>query len=373
MNLSLLATPAFVVDRDIVERNTRRMLERAARSGCTFRPHVKTHKTIEIAKMQHGGGVGPITVSTLAEAEFFAGAGFRDITYAVPVAPDKLQRAARIAAEIDRLNILVDHRRAVDAIQEFGRSQNVVFDVFLKVDCGYHRAGVNPSLPESVDLAKTMANSPNIRFRGLLTHAGHSYHASSKDEIAAVAAIESETVTKFRTVLEGKGIRGLIRSIGSTPTMSVLDRFADTDEARPGNYVFYDAFQAAVGSCRLEDCACTVLTTVIGNYPEQKKILVDAGALALSKDRGADHLDPRVRYGTVCDLQMRPQPLDFTAMSQEHGQMFLRDGTNSDAWPVGSRLRIIPNHSCLTAALFDRYAVLEDGQVSGEWKPARGW
>lgn len=373
MNLSLLPTPAFVVDRDVVEGNTRRMLERAARSGCTFRPHVKTHKTVEIAKMQHGGGVGPITVSTLAEAEFFAEAGFHDITYAVPVAPDKLQRAAKIAAEIDRLNILVDHHRAVDAIEGFGRNENFVFDVFLKVDCGYHRAGVDPSASESVELAKRMAASPAIRFRGLLTHAGHSYHACSKDEIAAVAAIESEAVTKFRTVLEVEGIRRLIRSTGSTPTMSVVERFADTDEARPGNYVFYDAFQAAVGSCRLEDCACTVLTTVIGNYPEQKKILVDAGALALSKDRGAEHLDPHLRYGAVCDVEMRPQPLDFTSMSQEHGQIFLREGADPETWPVGSKLRIIPNHSCLTSALFDRYTVIEKGRVSDEWRPARGW
>lgn len=373
MNLSIPATPAFVVDRDVVDRNTRRMLERAARSACAFRPHVKTHKTVEIARMQHGGGVGPITVSTLAEAEFFAVAGFSDITYAVPIAPDKLQRVVKIASEVDRLNILVDHWRAVEAIEEFGRNQKVAFDVFLKVDCGYHRAGVDPSSRSSVELARRIASSPGIRFRGLLTHAGHSYHGRSRDEIAAVATMESEAVTKFRTVLEGEGIQGLIRSTGSTPTMSLSDRFADTDEARPGNYVFYDAFQAAVGSCTLEDCACSVLTTVIGNYPEQRKILVDAGALAMSKDRGADHLDPSVRYGTVCDLEMRPQPLDFTSMSQEHGQIFLREGTNSEAWPVGSRLRIVPNHSCLTAALHDRYLVVENGRVRDEWKPARGW
>jgi len=373
MNLSVPITPAFLVDVAIVERNTRRMLERAARSGSAFRPHVKTHKTIEIAKMQHGGGIGPITVSTLAEAEFFAGAGFRDITYAVPVGPDKLARAAGIAARIERLNLLVDHPQAVQAIEEFGREQNLVFDVFLKVDCGYHRAGVDPSARSSVELARRLSASPSVRFRGLLTHAGHSYHARSTGEILAVAASESEAVTKFREVLEREGIRDLIRSTGSTPTMSIADRFADTDEARPGNYVFYDAFQVAVGSCRLEDCACTVLTSVIGNYPDQHKILVDAGALALSKDRGADHLDRDVRYGVVCDLDLHPQPLDFTSMSQEHGQIYLRAGASPENYPVGSRLRIIPNHSCLTAALFDRYLVVEGGRIAGEWKPARGW
>src|SRR5881394_3923124 len=168
-----IATPAFLVDRSIVAGNCARMRERARASGVAFRPHAKTHKTVEIARMQHGGGIGPITVSTMAEAEFFAEAGFRDITYAVPIAPEKLPRAAALATRIERLNILLDSFDALQAVERAG----TVFDAFLKVDCGYHRAGVDPNDPDSVRLATAMAQSPAVHFQGLLTHAGHSYHA----------------------------------------------------------------------------------------------------------------------------------------------------------------------------------------------------
>src|SRR5436309_7277797 len=165
---SSLSTPAFLVDRSIVERNCNRMRQKAVESGVVFRPHAKTHKTVEIARMQHGGAIGPITVSTMAEGEFFADAGFRDITYAVPIAPEKLPRAAALARRIERLNILIDSFEALRAVESAG----VVFDAFLKVDCGYHRAGVDPNDPDSVRLAMAMAASPAVHFQGLRTHAG---------------------------------------------------------------------------------------------------------------------------------------------------------------------------------------------------------
>src|SRR5436305_424195 len=150
ISLSSLSTPAFLVDRNIVEQNCARMREKARASGVAFRPHVKTHKTIEIGRMQHGGALGPITVSTLAEAEFFADAGFKDITYAVPIAPEKLDRAAALARKIETLNLLLDSTSALQALE----AQKQQFDVFLKVDCGYHRAGVDPDSDASVRLAK---------------------------------------------------------------------------------------------------------------------------------------------------------------------------------------------------------------------------
>lgn len=338
------------------------MREKARASGVAFRPHVKTHKTAEIARMQHGGALGPITVSTLAEAEFFADAGFVDITYAVPIAPEKIDRAAALAANIERLNLLIDSQAALQALEEHGG----VFDVFLKVDCGYHRAGVDPDDPDSVRLALAIARSPAIRFHGLLTHAGHSYDARSIEEILRVAAEEAASLTRFRARLEG--LERIVRSVGSTPTASVVERFTDADEVRPGNYVFYDAFQATIGSCKRSDCAVSVLATVIGSYPHRGEAVIDAGALALSKDLGPNHLDPKFGYGIVCDLDLRPLPMRLYALSQEHGKL-----KASEPPPVGARLRIIPNHSCLTAAMYDVYHVVENGNVVGEWRPVRGW
>ncbi len=359
-----LTTPAFLVDREIVARNCDRMRARAVSSRVAFRPHVKTHKTAEVARMQHGGDRGPITVSTMAEAEFFAESGFRDITYAVPIAPEKLSRAAALASRVEQFNLLIDSARALDAIEDFYRAENVILDIFLKVDCGYHRAGVDPDAPASLELARRMAGSPAVRFRGLLTHAGHSYHARNVEEILAVAREETDAVTRFR---ERLGI-GLLRSIGSTPTTSVVDRFEGTDEVRPGNYVFYDAFQATIGSCRFEDVAVSVLTTVIGSYPKRKAMVIDAGALGLSKDAGPDHVDPRFGYGIVCNLDLKPLPARIVALSQEHGKI-----TIDQPLPVGTKLRIVPNHSCLTAAMYDRYHVLERGEIVDEWRPVRGW
>jgi D-serine deaminase-like pyridoxal phosphate-dependent protein len=355
-----LKTPAFLVDRNIVEQNCARMREKARRSGVAFRPHVKTHKTVEIARMQHGGALGPITVSTLAEAEFFADAGFVDITYAVPIAPEKLDRAAALARKIETLNLLLDSEAALRALE----TEKQTFDVFLKVDCGYHRAGVDPDSPNSVRLAQAIAGSPSIHFNGLLTHAGHSYDAKNVDEIRRVAAQETSTLTRFRSKLSPN----LIRSVGSTPTMSVVDRFEDVDEVRPGNYVFYDAFQATIGSCTRADVAVSVLATVVGSYPERGQAIIDAGALALSKDLGPNHIDSKFGYGIVCDLDLRPLPMRLIALSQEHGKL---EAPKPPA--VGTQLRIMPNHSCLTAAMYDVYHVIDDGRVVGEWRPCRGW
>src|SRR5437763_11910862 len=306
--LAELTTPAFVVAAARVRANCDRMREKARASGVAFRPHVKTHKTIEIGRMQHGGTPGPITGSTLAEAEFFADAGFSDITYAVPIPPEKVARAAGLAKRIERLNVLVDSERAFRALEASGH----LFDVFLKVDCGYHRAGVDPDDPGSARLALAMRDSSSVRFQGLLTHAGHSYHAKNVEEVWHYADAEAEALSRFRALL---GADDLVRSIGSTPTASVVDRFAGCDEVRPGNYVFFDAFQATIGSCAMDDVAVSVLATVVGCYPERNNLIVDAGALAMSKDTGPDHVDPHFGYGVVCDLALHPLPLRLIALS----------------------------------------------------------
>jgi len=366
--LTEIPTPAFLVDRPTLVRNCSRMRDKARASGVGFRPHVKTHKSVEAGRLQHGGATGPITVSTLAEAEAFASDGFRDITYAVPIAPsrEKLVRAAGIAQRVERLSVLVDSEVALRALEEL----DFTFVVFLKVDCGYHRAGVDPDNPDSVRLALALARSERVRFQGLLTHAGHSYNARDAVEVRRIAGEESGVLTRFRALLASEGLGDVQRSIGSTPTASIVESFSECDEVRPGNYVFYDAFQATIGSCEIEDCAVSVLTTVVGSYPERHAVIVDAGALALSKDVGPEHINPDFGYGIVCDADLHPLPsMRIIALSQEHGKI----AAESHAPPVGTRLRIIPNHSCLTSAMFDRYHVIERGRVVDTWKPVRGW
>src|SRR5258708_7784236 len=225
-----------------------------------------------------------------------------------------------------------------------------------------------PPARDSGRLALALAGSNAVRFKGLLTHAGRSYNATTRYDIARIAAEESASLTRFRALVAGEMGDGLVRSVGSTPTASVVERFADCDEVRPGNYVFYDAFQSTIGSCAPEDVAGSVLTTVVRWDPQRGPAILDAGALALSKDRGPQHVEPECGYGVVCDTSLKPVAARLVSISQEHGKL----ETHAHL-PVGTKLRMVPNHSCLTAALFDRYHVVDGDRIIDEWKPIRGW
>jgi len=370
-----IRTPAALVDLDRVEANTSRISDRVRKLGAKLRPHVKTHKCVEAARVQIRGHFGGITVSTLAEARFFAHAGFRDITYAVPIAASRLEEAVDIGRSIDALHLLLDHESTFEAMSACARAKRVRLSSFLKVDCGYHRAGVDPESDLSVALALRMARSADVDFRGILTHAGHSYHAANADEIQAVAETERSVMAGFAEKLARAGATPKDVSVGSTPTISLGESLEGVTEARPGNYVFYDRFQAAVGSCDIANAAFSVLATVLSHYPERNEILIDAGGLALSRDEGPTHLDPNCGYGEVFsgDGKTHLASLQVRSLSQEHGKIQGAAPIDYSSLPLGTKLRIVPNHSCLSAALFDRYHVYRGDAVVDEWRPVRGW
>jgi D-serine deaminase-like pyridoxal phosphate-dependent protein len=273
------------------------------------------------------------------------------------------------------LKLLLDHEQTFLEIEKCAQAQNVRFCVFLEVDCGYHRAGVDPSSEESVALASRLAQSPHIDFRGLLTHAGHSYACRTSKEIRQVGIQEREVLVSFAERLRVEGIEVPEVSVGSTPTMSLAEDLKGVTEARPGNYVFFDAFQAAIGSCELSDVAFSVLVSIIGQYPKRNQLLVNAGALSLSKDEGPTHVARNCGYGVLLneDGSEHYANLRLFSISQEVGKVAGTKAIDFDALSVGTRLRVIPNHSCLSAALFPRYYVIRDGQVVDEWEPVRGW
>jgi len=367
-----LPTPSALVDLDQLERNAARMADKARRLGVRLRPHVKTHKCIEIARIQTDLHFGGVTVSTLAEAQAFASGGFTDITYAVPVAPQKIAEAADLNHEIDALNILIDHPETFRAVEEFARSNNVVLPVFLEVDCGYGRSGFDPEDESAEELVHRVAESQTVDFRGLLTHAGHAYRARDRSEAFAVACEERNVITAFAAQLRDLGIAIPEVSVGSTPTARAIDDLTGVTEIRPGNYAFYDAFQSAIGSCDLDEVAFSVLATVVSVHPEAGRAVVDAGALALSMDPGPTHVDPDCGFGVVVATEdLHPLPgLRITRLSQEHGSL---TGPGVAALLPGTRVRIVPNHSCLSAACFDRYQIVRGTEVVDEWHPVRGW
>ncbi|MHA1935505.1 MAG: alanine racemase [Candidatus Thorarchaeota archaeon] len=369
-----LVTPAVIVDRNRLIANIERMADRAVKFGVSLRPHIKTHKCIEIAELQKKHGAKGITVSTMGEAIAFAKSGFDDITLAVPISPDKMEDACELSAEVS-LKVLVDHSNTIDMLSGICSESSVELDVLLKVDCGYHRCGVTPENPASLKIAKKIVESPNLRFEGILTHAGHSYYARTIDDVKRVAQEEQNTMIRFSRALEKESndMAPNTVSIGSTPTMSLTDSIqSGITEIRPGSYVFFDYTQVLLGCNELEDCALSVLSRVIGVYPNH--IVIDAGATALSKDRGATHLVPDCEYGPILsnyEESTIASNLHLKDLSQEHGKAAIDQSHSAHNYSIGDIVRIIPNHSCLTANLFDRYFVAEKDRVLDRWMTGR--
>ncbi len=372
MDLQSLDTPSLVLDASRVRRNAERVGQHVRSFGTTLRPHVKTHKCIEVARIQTTGHSGAVTVSTLAEARAFAAHGFTDITYAVPIEPGKFGAAIELAKRCERLALITDDPSIPSRLNEAARRAGVILDLFLKVDCGYHRCGVEPDSPQAFEIPRRIADSSNLRFGGILTHAGHSYHCRSQEELRAVARHERDIMLDFAGQLRAAGVDVPTISIGSTPTITHVDHLHGIDEARPGNYIFFDAFQATLGSCSLDDCALTVLAAVVHRDRGRRKVVIDAGAIALSKDRGAVEFDPDCGYGLVLDVEGNDLGLRVQALSQEHGEITAADEKNLDLLNVGARVRVLANHSCLTAAQHSHYHVLEGDRIVDRWEIQRG-
>ncbi|HEX8367725.1 MAG TPA: alanine racemase [Pyrinomonadaceae bacterium] len=372
-DLQQLKTPCLVLDIERVRSNAQRVSQIAKTNGVKLRPHIKTHKCIEIAQIQTNGHSGAITASTLAEVRAFSKHGFNDITYAVPIEPGKFTEAIEIAGSGVNLNLITDSTDIPPLLNNSLTETGIEMNVFFKVDCGSHRCGVEPHSEEAFEIPRLIADASNLNFAGILTHAGHSYNARSQEEIAAIARHERDSMAKLATRLRSGGIEVPIVSIGSTPTITRIDHLKGIDEIRPGNYILFDGTQAALGSCNFEDCALTVLAAVIHIDRSRKKVILDAGAIAVSKDRGAVELDSTCGYGRVLDLEGKETGLRLESLSQEHGVFHVKDDAILDRLQIGTRMRVLANHSCLTAAQHSYYNVLENGRIVDKWKIHSGW
>jgi D-serine deaminase-like pyridoxal phosphate-dependent protein len=270
----------------------------------------------------------------------------------------------------------VDSIEAAEALERAARRVDKRLHVWLKVDCGYHRAGVDPATSYAVQLVDHLAHSKELLFDGILTHAGHSYHARNREEILTVAEQERAEMVKFAERMRSKGYRVPAVSIGSTPTMSVAENLSGITEIRPGNYAFYDYTQAMIGSCGVADCALTVLASVISHQPGASHFITDAGALALSKDLGPTHVSNDMDMGILFEDYQRKRlhaHIHLRTLSQEHGKVIADSPkTIEGKFRVGEKVRILEHHSCLTAAQFDEYYVVKEDVVIDRWKILRG-
>jgi D-serine deaminase-like pyridoxal phosphate-dependent protein len=354
-----LPTPAVLVDLDVLEKNIARQAERARSAGIRLRPHAKTHKCPEIARMQLAAGAAGISLAKTSEAEVFAAAGFDDIFIAYPVVG--LRKAERLLALSDRLRLAAgtDSVEGARQLSEAFRAAGRTLDVLLKIDVGYHRVGVLPE--NALEVARRIAEIPGLRLRGIFTHAGQVYQAETPVDVARIGTFEGEALASCAEALRSSGLSIEEVSVGSTPSARHAMRVAGVTECRPGNYVFHDGSQAALGTCGPQDCAMTILATVV-SVPAPDRACVDAGSKTLSQDS----LRPRANgHGLILGTASRLQSL-----SEEHGVARVEDG---DSFRVGDRVRILPNHACVISNLHDRLYGVRAGRVETEFHiAARG-
>lgn len=373
MKLTDIETPAALIDETRMSNNIGRLQERMTALGARLRPHVKTSKCIEVARRQQAAGAAGITVSTLKEAEQFFAAGFGDILYAVCISPDKLDRALALCRQGCALTLLVDSVAAAQAVVAKGHP----FEVMIEIDSDGHRSGVQPEDAVLIEIGKVL-HEGGAKLKGVLTHAGSSYDLNTPEALQKLAEQERRLSVRAAERLRASGLPCPEVSVGSTPTALSAQSLEGVTEVRAGVYVFFDLVMANVGVCTPENVALSVLTTVIGHQPEKGWVIVDAGWMAMSRDRGTQRQTIDYGYGIVCDAAGRAiEGLLVTAANQEHGIISRRDGKADagvvDRFPIGTKLRVLPNHACATGAQYPDYHLVTASGATQVWPRFHGW
>jgi D-serine deaminase-like pyridoxal phosphate-dependent protein len=378
-DITQLETPALLLDARTLDRNLARMQTHLRALGVELRPHVKTAKSIEVVSRALAGQRSHITVSTLKEAEYFLGHGINDILYAVTIAPGKLAHVMSLYRRGARIAVVVDNVVTVQAAGAAAAAADIVLPVFIELDVDGHRSGVAPRSALLIDVARAVSASTHLRLRGVMTHAGGSYNCTSTQAIADMAEQERSGATLAAQRLRDNDMPVSVVSVGSTPTATFARNLEGVNEVRVGVYMFQDLVMAGLDVCEVADIALSVLVAVIGHQPEKGWIITDGGWMAMSRDRGTANQRIDQGYGIVCDVHGRPLPEDLIVVSvnQEHGIVAKREGSpiNTEHYPIGTLLRILPNHACATAAQHDRYHVVaaQETEVLGIWSRFSGW
>jgi D-serine deaminase-like pyridoxal phosphate-dependent protein len=362
-DLDSVATPSVVVDGTTLRANIGAMAERARVAGLEMRPHSKTHKSVAIAALQREQGAAGLTVATVREAECFAAAGVDDLLVAhPPVGQWRLDRLTALAKET-RIRVVLDSGEAVRALDDACGRAGVSIGYLWEVDCGVGRCGTPPGQLSAEQVALVADATRNAYFDGVMAFGGHAYAANSLEEVRAAADDERNAVVETADVLASLGIEARAKSIGTTPTTHILSGANGATEIRPGNYVFYDATQVALELVPRERCALSVLGTVVAR-PSSTRLILDCGSKALAAER----LTARTAgFGFV----IGHEELVVERLYEEHAIVTSLDPIEI---PIGSRLRVVPNHSCATVNLHERMLIVEGEDVVDVWAiDARGW
>ena len=375
MDLHSIDTPSLILDEPKMQRNIDRMAQKAKSLGITLRPHLKTSKCWEVAKRQLWTPEGPATVSTLKEAEEFAKHGVTDMIYAVGIAPQKLPRVQQLFDAGVDIKIILDNVDSAKLVSTYCREHGSTMKVLIEIDCDGHRSGLQPNDQKILSVAQALTDGAKLV--GVLTHAGGSYDVNTPEALLERSRGERDGILTAANLLKKAGYELEIISVGSTPTALSADDFTGITELRAGVYVFFDLFQAGVGVCSIDDIAVSLLVTVIGHQEEKGWVITDGGWMALSRDRGTANQTQDQGYGLVCDIEGQLMPeLWVCGANQEHGILARRDGgvLKREDFPIGMRLRILPNHACPIGAQHPQYYVVENGvEVKAVWPRFYGW
>jgi D-serine deaminase-like pyridoxal phosphate-dependent protein len=346
-----LRTPSVLIDKTRLEQNVDRMQAAATARGVRLRPHAKTHKSPDLARVQIARGAIGICCAKLGEAEVFAAAGIDDIRLPYPINPANVDRVLKLL-DLTRLSFIVDDADVARSWSGLMRVNQREVDVLVKVDVGFHRCGIDPDSRGAAELVARVADLPGLRFLGLLSHAGHAYGAGSESEISAIAASEARTLTQLADDVARLGPRVEEISVGATPTARFSLRQDGITELRPGNYIYFDRTQVALGAAAWDDCALTVLARVVSK-PSADRIILDCGSKTLSTDQARGFVNCP-GFGVVFADLATPRPdegLLIERLSEEHATVRVLGGGRNVK--IGDLVRVLPNHACVVSNLVD--------------------
>ncbi|MGF2614540.1 D-TA family PLP-dependent enzyme [Rossellomorea vietnamensis] len=356
--MTSLDTPTLLLDYQKLLKNINEIASFAKENNLAYRPHIKTHKSVDIAKLQLQAGAVGITTATIPEAEAMAAGGIRDILIAHPISsPQKIKRCINLLERGVKLKIIVDSKEQLVYLQKELEHTPFTLEVWIKINSGLNRCGVEPG-KDALKLAKEIMANTNLMLGGILTHAGHSYGASSSDQIEKIGLQEGQAVVESAEECEKAGIPIPVRSVGSTPTYKISGKVPGITEIRPGNAVFFDAIQVGLGVAAIENCALTVLASVVGVHPD--RIVFDTGSKTLCLDKGAHGNESVKGFGHVVG---HPE-ITIERLSEEHGVGVVAGETSLK---LNDKVQIIPNHACTVANMFEEYVVYEGGKGIGVW------
>jgi D-serine deaminase-like pyridoxal phosphate-dependent protein len=342
-----ITKPTLLLDKQKCKRNIEMMFSKAERNHVSFRPHFKTHQSLEIGRWFKELGVDKITVSSLEMAQYFS-SEWNDITVAFPVNILEIDTINQLSEKI-KLHLLIE---SVEAVQYLAQNIKNKIGIFIKIDVGYHRTGLPPTSTEQIDeILSAISASKTLIFKGFLTHAGHTYSCRTKEEILVIHKTSREILTGLKTKYTDS-YPDLIISIGDTPSCSVADDFSGIDEIRPGNFVFYDLTQQQIGACSFDQIAVAMACPIVAIHPGRNEIVIYGGGVHFAKDRLEVDAVGTI-YGIVVEElgERWGEPIEgmyLKSLSQEHGIVSAPEHHISK-YKIGDLLYLLPVHSCMTA------------------------